>query len=149
VTRVAAYHKSEIKAGADKAFCLIRQGSEDGTIKIWDLRAPGCQRSYDCRTSVNSVVLHPSQAELISGDQDGSVKYAYYVSAVVYDARICMQHPATWCACCTGARPSSSRETRTAASSTHSMYPLVYSMHVSVCSTQRLGVHALHLTTIS
>lgn len=52
----------------------MREASEDGTIKIWDLRAPGYQRSYDCRCSVNSVVLHPNQAEFISGDQDGNVR---------------------------------------------------------------------------
>ena len=43
-------------------------GSEDGTIKIWDLRAPGCQREYASRAAVNTVVLHPNQGELISGD---------------------------------------------------------------------------------
>lgn len=51
-----------------------RAASEDGTIKIWDLRAPGCQRSYDAGAPINSVVLHPNQAELISGDQDGKIK---------------------------------------------------------------------------
>jgi len=29
-------------------------GSEDGTIKIWDLRASGCQRDYDCGAPVNT-----------------------------------------------------------------------------------------------
>ena len=42
-------------------------GSEDGTVKIWDLRAPGCQREYASRSAVNTVVLHPNQGELISG----------------------------------------------------------------------------------
>jgi WD40 repeat protein len=37
-------------------------GSEDGTVKIWDLRAPGFQREYESRGAVNSVVLHPNQA---------------------------------------------------------------------------------------
>jgi len=36
-------------------------GSEDGTVKIWDLRASGCQRDYDCGAAVNSVALHPNQ----------------------------------------------------------------------------------------
>jgi G protein beta subunit-like protein len=50
-------------------------GSEDGTIKIWDLRAPGCQRNYNCCPGgVNTVTLHPNQAELISGDQNGNVR---------------------------------------------------------------------------
>jgi len=45
--------------------------SEDGTIKIWDLRIQAHQRNYECLFPVNSVVLHPNQAELISGDQNG------------------------------------------------------------------------------
>ncbi|EXC04355.1 Protein LST8-like protein [Morus notabilis] len=36
-------------------------GSEDGTVKIWDTRAPGCQREYESRAAVNTVVLHPNQ----------------------------------------------------------------------------------------
>lgn len=43
-------------------------GSEDGTVKIWDLRAPGFQREYESRAAVNTVVLHPNSGELISGN---------------------------------------------------------------------------------
>ncbi|CAA2969448.1 LST8 homolog [Olea europaea subsp. europaea] len=43
-------------------------GSEDGTVKIWDLRAPGCQREYESRAAVNTVT------ELISGDQNGNIR---------------------------------------------------------------------------
>ncbi|CAA6654974.1 unnamed protein product [Spirodela intermedia] len=49
-------------------------GSEDGTIKIWDLRAPGCQREYESRAAVNTVVLHPNEKEIISGDQNGNIR---------------------------------------------------------------------------
>jgi G protein beta subunit-like protein len=77
-------------------------GSEDGTVKVWDIRAPGCQRSFDnvaattaspnssssnsggpstggghphaSLVAVNSVVLHPNQAELVMGDQEGRVR---------------------------------------------------------------------------
>ncbi|KAH7557300.1 hypothetical protein JRO89_XS11G0108200 [Xanthoceras sorbifolium] len=49
-------------------------GSEDGTVKIWDLRAPVCQMEYESRAAVNTVVLHPNQTELISGDQNGNIR---------------------------------------------------------------------------
>mmetsp|Transcript_15906 Transcript_15906/g.33371 ORF Transcript_15906/g.33371 Transcript_15906/m.33371 type:complete len:322 (+) Transcript_15906:358-1323(+) len=52
----------------------LYSGSEDGTVKLWDLRSPTFSRSFDSRGAVNSVALHPSQAEIISGDQNGSVK---------------------------------------------------------------------------
>ena len=42
-------------------------GSEDGLIKVFDIRAPGSQQEYASRGPVTSVVLHPNQAELISG----------------------------------------------------------------------------------
>jgi len=43
-------------------------GSEDGTVKIWDLRSPGFQRSFSCGCEVNSVALHPNQCEVSSCD---------------------------------------------------------------------------------
>lgn len=49
-------------------------GSEDGTIKIWDLRTQSCQRNYVVGAGVNTVALHPNQAELTSGDVDGKIK---------------------------------------------------------------------------
>ena len=50
-------------------------GSEDGTVRIWDPRAPGgCQREYESRAAVNTVVLHPNQVELLSADQNGNIR---------------------------------------------------------------------------
>ncbi|KAJ3674684.1 hypothetical protein LUZ60_005300 [Juncus effusus] len=49
-------------------------GSEDGTVRIWDLRTGTCQREYESRAAVNTVVLHPNQKELISGDQNGNIR---------------------------------------------------------------------------
>ena len=45
----------------------LYSGSEDGTVKIWDLRSPTFSRSFDAKAGVNSVALHPNQAEIISG----------------------------------------------------------------------------------
>ncbi|TFK29801.1 WD40 repeat-like protein [Coprinopsis marcescibilis] len=49
-------------------------GSEDGTIKIWDLRTSSIHRTYDNGAPVNDVIIHPNQGELISCDQAGSIK---------------------------------------------------------------------------
>lgn len=49
-------------------------GGEDGLLKIWDLRTSRATRIYDHRGPVNDVVVHPNQGELVSCDQNGSVK---------------------------------------------------------------------------
>ncbi|KZS99125.1 WD40 repeat-like protein [Sistotremastrum niveocremeum HHB9708] len=49
-------------------------GSEDGTIRIWDLRTNSLHRTYDNGAPVNDVCIHPNQGELISCDQAGSIK---------------------------------------------------------------------------
>ncbi|GMM38386.1 TOR complex subunit [Saccharomycopsis crataegensis] len=48
--------------------------SEDGSIKIWDTRAPRCQRHFENGSVVNDVVIHPNQGEIMSCDKDGTVK---------------------------------------------------------------------------
>lgn len=48
--------------------------SEDGTVKVWDVRSPSVQRNYKHNCPVNEVVIHPNQGELISCDQDGNVR---------------------------------------------------------------------------
>jgi G protein beta subunit-like protein len=48
--------------------------SEDHTVKIWDLRSPNVQRDYHHESTVNDVVIHPNQGEVISCDQAGSVR---------------------------------------------------------------------------
>mmetsp|Transcript_13753 Transcript_13753/g.40690 ORF Transcript_13753/g.40690 Transcript_13753/m.40690 type:complete len:303 (-) Transcript_13753:106-1014(-) len=60
-------------AGFNKEVTWLYTGSEDGTIKIWDLRSPVAQRTYQSKGPVNTVTIHPNQAELISGDQGGAV----------------------------------------------------------------------------
>lgn len=49
-------------------------GSEDGTIKLWDLRASTYSRSFDAKSPVRSVALRVDRDEIISGDADGEVK---------------------------------------------------------------------------
>jgi len=47
--------------GFQKDCKWLYSGSEDGTVKIWDMRAPGYQRMYETSSVVNTVVLHPNQ----------------------------------------------------------------------------------------
>ncbi|KCV71336.1 hypothetical protein H696_02281 [Fonticula alba] len=96
----AAHPNANVTAlGFQRDGAWMFTGSEDGTVRVWDLRAPpgsaagassggsgagasgggapsaGCQRNYSHRGgAVNSVVLHPNQAELASGTQAGSIK---------------------------------------------------------------------------
>ncbi|KAJ5071605.1 target of rapamycin complex subunit lst8 [Anaeramoeba ignava] len=48
--------------------------SEDKTIKIWDLRARGCQRDIRNTHAINTAVLSPNQVELLTGDQNGGIR---------------------------------------------------------------------------
>lgn len=57
----------------------LYSGSEDGTVKLWDLRSPSYSRSFDSKGAVNSVSLHPNQAEIISGEKN----HIFYSSVVI------------------------------------------------------------------
>lgn len=52
----------------------MASSSEDGTVKVWDLRTGHVQRNYKHECPVNDVVIHPNQGELISCDNDGNVR---------------------------------------------------------------------------
>ena len=68
-------HSSSVTAlGFQREGRWMYSSSEDGTVKIWDLRSQGFQRSFACHCAVNSVALCPDQQTLISGDQSGTVR---------------------------------------------------------------------------
>lgn len=52
----------------------LYSGSEDGTIKLWDLRNPTYSKSFDAKAPVRSVCLRVDRDEIISGDANGCVK---------------------------------------------------------------------------
>ncbi|CDO56311.1 hypothetical protein DV451_003582 [Geotrichum candidum] len=52
----------------------LASSSEDGTVKVWDMRTGNVQRNYKHKSPVNEVVIHPNQGELISCDDDGNVR---------------------------------------------------------------------------
>lgn len=54
----------------------LASGSDDGTVKIWDMRIPSQKpsRSYVHEHAVNDLSVHPNQGDVIACDQAGSVK---------------------------------------------------------------------------
>lgn len=68
-------HSGNVTAvGFQKDRKWMYTGSEDGSVKVWDVRAPGFQRDYQCKSPVTSVALHPNQGELLAADEDGHVR---------------------------------------------------------------------------
>jgi G protein beta subunit-like protein len=68
-------HTNNVTAvGFQKDGRYLYSCSEDGTIKVWDLRNPSYSRSFSAGSPVNSVCLRLDRDEFISGDQNGYVK---------------------------------------------------------------------------
>ncbi|KAK8791997.1 hypothetical protein WA158_005374 [Blastocystis sp. Blastoise] len=68
-------HKAGIcTVGFNKETKWIYTGSEDTTIKIWDIRTTGYIRNFSNSFCVNDVSLNPDQSELISVDEEGYIR---------------------------------------------------------------------------
>jgi G protein beta subunit-like protein len=68
-------HTSSVSSlGFQRDGRYLFSGSEDGTIKLWDLRNPTYSRSFDAKAPVRSVTLRVDRDEIISGDANGMVK---------------------------------------------------------------------------
>ena len=45
-----------VATGFEHSARWIYSGSEDGTVRIWDMRSGGCQRTYECRAPPSADV---------------------------------------------------------------------------------------------
>lgn len=80
-----------MQVGFQKDSKWMYSGSEDGTVKLWDMRAPGFQREYASRGAVNTVVLHPNQGELVSGAPPPTSRP--HITVVRFSSHLhCLQH---------------------------------------------------------
>jgi target of rapamycin complex subunit LST8 len=53
---------------------VLFTGSDDGTIKLFDVRQGAVARNIANGAPVNDIVLHPNETEIISCDQDGRIR---------------------------------------------------------------------------
>ena len=51
----------------------LYSSSEDGTVKLWDLRNPTYSRSFDVKAPVRSVALLADRDQIVSGDAAGKI----------------------------------------------------------------------------
>jgi WD40 repeat protein len=63
-----AYPANVTSIGFKKSCSWLYAGSEDGTIRVHDLRLSGSQMVYKNDSEINSVALSPTEGELIAGD---------------------------------------------------------------------------------
>ncbi|RLN38781.1 hypothetical protein C2845_PM01G32270 [Panicum miliaceum] len=70
----------DVNSNSPQPVCICLQQQPLWTIISFSIfnqnagRTATCQREYESRAAVNTVVLHPNQKELISGDQNGNIR---------------------------------------------------------------------------
>ena len=68
-------HSSSVTSlGFHRQHRYLYSGSEDGTLKLWDLRCDRSFQSFNVQAPVNSVALRVDREEIVSGDANGMVK---------------------------------------------------------------------------
>eukprot|EP00656_Telonema_subtile_P053657 TRINITY_DN7827_c0_g1_i1.p2 TRINITY_DN7827_c0_g1~~TRINITY_DN7827_c0_g1_i1.p2 ORF type:complete len:194 (-),score=31.48 TRINITY_DN7827_c0_g1_i1:8-589(-) len=68
-------HKLNLTAVGFRADAkLVFTGSEDHTVRLWDLRHNKSVSQYQCNAAVNSAVLHPDQAHILIATQAGELR---------------------------------------------------------------------------
>ena len=61
--------------GFNEAGTWMYSGGEDGSLRIWDLKARNLQsqKLYPANCPITCASLHPNQFEIMSGDQNGFI----------------------------------------------------------------------------
>jgi len=68
-------HKGNVIAlGFNKEGRWMFSGSEDGSVKIWDLRNPNAVHDFEYKEACTCVVLHPNQKHLLCSHQNGELR---------------------------------------------------------------------------
>lgn len=74
---IASYdtHKGNVTAvGFQRDGKWLFSASEDGTVRIWDLRAPGCQRTHKNENNYSSASARASAAATVGGAKKAQTK---------------------------------------------------------------------------
>jgi len=68
-------HKGNVVAiGFPREGRWMYSGSDDGMVKVWDLRNPGSSRDFSYTDPCTCVTLHPNQKHLFCTYQNGTVR---------------------------------------------------------------------------
>lgn len=74
VLTLEGHNSSVTSIGFQKDGRYLYSGSEDGTLKVWDLRTANFARSFHVGSAINSVALRSDRDEFVTGDQAGRVQ---------------------------------------------------------------------------